>query len=129
MAVKRKSTIRKQDEESLQEVPLHDDHLEMLSEEENEDLVYDDGLVDDFPELNVQSDSDDSEAGFSTAEDDDNSAAGSDDSESDNLLHLFPKPETVVSDITNQLKFVYPEVEPNYDSDSSTEDVSSYLPL
>ena len=129
MAVKRKSTIRKQDEESPQEVPLHDDHLEMLSEEENEDLVYDDGLVDDFPELNVQSDSDDSETGFSTAEDDDDSAEGSDDSESDNLLHTFPKPKTVVSDITNQPKLVYPEVEPNYDSDSSTEDVSSYLPL
>ena len=95
MAAKRKSTIPKQhEEESLQEVPLHDGQLEMLSEEEYEDLVSDDGLVDDFPELNVQSDSNSSETGHS-------------------------------SDITLQPKLVYPEIEPDYDSDSSTEDVSS----
>ena len=131
MAVKRKSTIRQQDdEESLQEVPLHDGQLDMLSEEENEDLESDDGAVDDFPELNVQSGSDDgSETGYSTAEHDDDSAQNSDDSESVNSRHLFPKPKNVVSDITNQPKLVYPEIEPDYDSDSSTEDVSSYLPL
>ena len=108
---------RKQDDnESLEEVQLHQHgRLEMLSEEENED--DDDGVVDDFPELNVQSDS---ETGYSTAEDDD-------DSESVNSLHLFPKPKKVVSDITNQPKLVYPEIEPDYDSDSSTEDVSSWI--
>ena len=96
MAVKRKP--KQDDEESLQEVPLHHDgQLEILSEEENEDLVSDDGLVDDFPELSIQSDSDGSE-----------------------------KPKNVVSDITNQPKLVYPEIEPDYDSDSSTEDVSFY---
>ena len=127
MAVKRKSTIRKQhEEESLQDVPLHNGQLEMLSEEENEDLVSDDdGLVDDFPELNVQSDSNSSETGHSIADDDDDSAENSDDSESVNSLHLIPKPKKVVSDITHQPKLVYPEIEPDYDSDSSTEDVSS----
>jgi ribosome biogenesis protein ERB1 len=129
MAAKRKSTIQRQhDEESFQEVPLHDGQLEMLSEEENEDLVSDDGLVDDFPELNVHSDSNDSETGHSIADDDDDdddSAENSDDSESVNSLHLFPKPKNVVSDITHQPKLVYPEIEPGYDSDSSTEDVSS----
>ena len=131
MAVKRKSTIQKQDEEELhQEVHLqHDGQLEMLSEEENEDRVSDDGLVDDFPTLNVQSDSDGCERGYSTADDDDYSAENSDDSESANSPHLFPKPKNVVSDITNQPKLVYPEIEPDYDSDSSTEDVSSCLSL
>ena len=129
MAAKRKSTIqRRYEEESLQEVPLHDGQLEMLSEEENEDLVSDDGLVDDFPELNVQSDSNGSETGHSISDDDDDddddSAENSDDSESDNSLHLIPKPKIVVSDITHQPKLVYPEIEPGYDSDSSTEDVS-----
>ena len=131
MAVKRKSSIQ-DDEELLQELPLrHDGQLEMLSDEEDEeDLVSDDGLVDDFPELNVQSDSDDSESGHSTPEDDDDSSGSIDDSDSDDdSLHLFPKPKTVVSDITNQPKLVYPEIEPDYDSDSSTEDVSFYLSL
>ena len=126
MAVKRKSTIRKRHaDESFQEVPLHDGQLEMLSEEENEDLVSDDGLVDDFPELNVQSDSSGSETGHSIAEDDDESAENSDISQSVNSLHLIPKSKNVVSDITHQPKLVYPEIEPGYDSDSSTEDVSS----
>ena len=123
MTVKRKSTIR--EEESFQEVPLHDGQLEMLSEEENEDLVSDDGLVDDFPELNVQSDRSGSETSLSVAEDDDDSAENSDDSQSVNSFHLIPNPKNVVSDITHQPKLVYPEIEPGYDSDSSTEDVSS----
>ena len=124
MAAKRKSTIQKQhEEESFQEVPLHDGQLEMLSEEENEDLVSDDGLVDDFPELNLQSNSNGSETGHSIANDD--SAENSDDSESVHSLHLIPKPKNVVSDITHQPKLVYPEIEPGYDSGSSTEDVSS----
>ena len=129
MAAKRKSTIQRQyEEESFQEVPLHDGQLEMLSEEEDEELVSDDGLVDEFPELNVQSDSSDSETGHSMADDDDDddsSVGNSDDSESVNSLHLIPKPKNVVSDITHQPKLVYPEIEPGYDSDSSTEDVSS----
>lgn len=127
MTAKRKSTIqRQQEEESFQEVPLHDGQLEMLSEEENEDLVSDDGLVDDFPELNVHSDSNGSETGNSISDDDDydDSSENNDDSESVNSLHLFPKPKNVVSDITHQPKLVYPEIEPGYDSDSSTEDVS-----
>ena len=128
MTAKRKSTIqRQQEEESFQEVPLHDGQLEMLSDEENEDLVSDDGLVDDFPELDVDSDSNGSETGHSISDDDDDddSTENSDDSESLNSLHLFPKPKNVVSDITHQPKLVYPEIEPGYDSDSSTEDVSS----
>lgn len=122
MAAKRKLTIRKQhEEESFREVPLHHGQLEMLSEEENEDLVSDDGLVDDFPELNDQSDSSGSDSGHSIAEDDDDTVEIIDDSQSVKLLH----PKNVVSDITHQPKLVYPEIEPGYDSDSSTEDVSS----
>lgn len=89
MAVKRKQD----DEESPSLHGPHYDQLEMLSEEGNEDM-------DDFPQLNIQSESDGSETGYSTVEDDDDSEENS-----------------------------TPEIEPDYDSDSSTEDVSSCLSL
>ena len=41
----------------------------------------------------------------------------------DDDLRIYPKPKTVISDITGQPKRVYPEIEADYDSDSSTEDV------
>ena len=43
----------------------------------------------------------------------------------DDEINVFPKAKTIVSDITGQPKRVYPEIEPDYDSDSSTEDVQS----
>ena len=44
-------------------------------------------------------------------------------------LHIFPEAKVITSEITGQPKKVYPEIEPDYDSDSSTEEVSSYHPL
>ena len=44
-------------------------------------------------------------------------------SPSDTELRIFPKAKTIISGITGQPKRVYPEIEPDYDSDSSTEDV------
>lgn len=102
------------------------EELEMMSDEEGEDGVEsDDGGVDEFPEIDTRSDSDEDDAETDADETDedgeeDESEADSDDSE----LHIFPKAKTVISGITGKPKKVYPEIEPNYDSDSSTEDVS-----
>ncbi|PPQ79536.1 hypothetical protein CVT25_003418 [Psilocybe cyanescens] len=125
----RKSAKRKQSEDDEEIAPpqqeLHSTGvLEMLSDEEDEgDASSDDGEVDDFPEIVNESDSDDS--GFDEEEDEedeDEENESESDADSDDSLHVFPKAKTVTSEITNQPKIVYPEIEPNYDSDSSTED-------
>lgn len=73
----------------------------------------DDGEMDDFPELDTGSDK--------TSSDSDEE---SDSEASESSLKNSAKPgELVVSSITGRLKRVYPEIEPEYDSDSSTEDV------
>jgi ribosome biogenesis protein ERB1 len=104
--------------------------LEMLSDEEHqEELASDDGEVDEFPEIDARSDSD--EDGVEDSDGDEEESgdepesdeAGSDDSE----LQIFPKAKTVISDITGHPKRVYPEIEPEYDSDSSTEEASWLL--
>ncbi|KAF8232446.1 BOP1NT-domain-containing protein [Tricholoma matsutake] len=109
------------------------ENLEMLSDEEDgEDATSDDGHVDEFPEIDTRSDSengstegtgDDEDSG---SEDDENQDEDDDlesDLESDDEdLHIFPEAKTIISDITGQEKRVYPVIEPEYDSDSSTED-------
>ena len=88
--------------------------LEMLSEDEQEaEPESDDGDYEEFPEIDAASDTEDEE---------DSSSDGSD---SDKKLPIFPKAKVVMSDITGEPKKVYPEINPDYDSDSSTEDVST----
>ncbi|KAG5221044.1 Ribosome biogenesis protein [Salix suchowensis] len=95
-------------------------NLEMHSDDEDgEEIGSDDGEVEDFPEIDVASDSEEAEESEEEVEEEDESEEG--DSE-DSDLHIFPKPKTIVSDITGRPKRVYPEIEPDYDSDSSTED-------
>ncbi|KAF8974583.1 ribosome biogenesis protein ERB1 [Flammula alnicola] len=120
----RKSVKRKQLEEDahLEELQPHG-ALEMLSDEEDEGAASsDDGQVDEFPEIDNESDSEESDyeeedEGEDSEEDDDE-----DDADSDDSLRVFPKAKVITSDITKQPKTVYPEIEPDYDSDSSTED-------
>lgn len=146
---KRKATAQ---EESVQVHPpllAHDAGLEMQSEDEGEGEVgevgdEDDGEVEEFPEIDVRSDSEDEleedeedadeeDEGEDEEESDDQEAnededvddESEDDDETDDDLHIFPKAKTIISDITGQPKRVYPEIEPDYDSDSSTEDVRS----
>ncbi|KAJ8515963.1 hypothetical protein ONZ45_g6649 [Pleurotus djamor] len=101
----------------------------MLSDEEDaEEVDSDDGAVDQFPEIDIASDSEDEDSDSAEGEEDDDEAETEDEessgsgSDSDDSVHIFPKAKTVVSDITGQPKRVYPEIEPDYDSDSSTED-------
>ncbi|KIK65479.1 hypothetical protein GYMLUDRAFT_159016 [Collybiopsis luxurians FD-317 M1] len=125
MAVEgRSSKKRKQDE--------HQDRLdtfksavnmEMLSDEEDgDDVESDNGEVDDFPELDPASDEEDSEEDEIDGGEDGDEDEEVSDGASQEEIHIFPKAKTIISDITGQEKRVYPEIEPDYDSDSSTEE-------
>ena len=106
------------------EQPFSSNALEMLSEEEqDEEPESDDGDYEEFPEIDASTDTED-EGGDENAEDEEEGSS-SDTSGSDNKLHIFPKAKVVISGITGEPKRVYPEIEPDYDSDSSTEDVST----
>ncbi|KAJ7499137.1 NUC169 domain-containing protein [Mycena latifolia] len=102
--------------------------LEMLSDDEGlEDAASDDGQVDEFPEIDAESDSEADDSPEENADEEDSEGTDEEDFEEedsdDSLDHdIFPKPKTIISDITGQPKRVYPEIEPDYDSDSSTED-------
>ena len=104
--------------------------LEMLSDEEDEQqLDSDEEAHDEFPELDLQSDSDEGDSVDENSEEEeeeeDDEEGLSTDEDSDDSINPFPKSKLIVSDITKQPKRVYPEIEPDYDSDSSTEDVST----
>ncbi|CCM02832.1 uncharacterized protein FIBRA_04944 [Fibroporia radiculosa] len=137
--LKKKAQKRKISEEET-EVPSAfplDVGLDMRSEDEADEQEADDdddGQTDEFPVLDPGSDSEeDDEVGENAEEseatdedevesDDEDEEDESEISTDDDELHIFPKPKTIVSDITGQPKRVYPEIEPDYDSDSSTED-------
>lgn len=125
------SRKRKQAEQKVQPAPKPV-QLEMLTDEEDADEVSsDDGEVDEFPEIDTNSDSEEDGDGdespdydYSGEEEDSEDVEETEDVlESDTSLHVFPEAKTIVSNITGQHKRVYPDIEPDYDSDSSTEDV------
>ena len=131
---KKHSKKRKVIEEEAPAPPSHfpeEVGLELDSEDEGDqgDDLSDDGEVEEFPEIDADSDSQDEE--YETDEDETEDENGVDHDEDDDLseasseddIAIFPKAKTVISDITGQPKRVYPEIEPDYDSDSSTEDV------
>ncbi|KAK0191196.1 NUC169 domain-containing protein [Armillaria mellea] len=96
----------------------------MHSDEEGGSIGSDsDDAFDEFPEIDVQSDTDEEDSDFEDDNEDEEETENEEDAESsDEDNHIFPKAKTVISDITGQPKRVYPEIEPEYDSDSSTED-------
>lgn len=129
---KRKAEVR-EEEPAPQAVFAQNVGLEMQSEDEGEDgAESDDGEVDEFPEIDTRSDSEEEGEGSEgddededEDEEDEPDVSDEDESEdaSDDDFHIFPRPKTIISDITGQPKRVYPPIEPDYDSDSSTEDV------
>jgi hypothetical protein len=110
--------------------PFEVEDLEMLSDEEDrESATSDDGHVDEFPEIDTGSEGA-SDSLEETDDDDDLDEDENEDNDSDSDdLHIFPKAKTIISDITGQEKRVYPDIEPEYESDSSTEDVRPILML
>jgi ribosome biogenesis protein ERB1 len=122
---KRKQSPANEPEHAL---PHRQLEMEMLSDEEgNQDSSDDDGQVDEFPELDTRSDSEESDDDLSAEDDEADEQESTDDGLSDSdseAPEIFPKAKTLISDVTGQPKRVYPDIEPDYDSDSSTEDVS-----
>ncbi|KAI6047379.1 NUC169 domain-containing protein [Pisolithus marmoratus] len=110
-------------------------NLDMTSDEEGHSDDHQDAdtdsEVEDFPEIDTGSDSEvgSEESGEEDEEDEDEDGSEEDEDQhvegdpgSDLDIHIFPKLTTTVSDITGRPKRVYPEIDPDYDSDSSTED-------
>lgn len=138
---KRTASVRDGEEEAVQEKQpviesafAQDVGLEMQSDDEGEQEDVpeeDDNEVEAFPEIDTRSDTEDEDADTEEDEDeeDEEDEDEPDESEdeysddSDDSIHPFPVAKTIVSDITGQPKRVYPPIEPDYDSDSSTEDV------
>lgn len=95
----------------------------------------DDGSVDEFPEIDARSETEEEEeesdeVESSDAEDGESSTGessvngeGTPKVQDERTPGLYPKPKIITSDITGEPKKTYPEIEPEYDSDSSTEDV------
>ncbi|KAF5393838.1 hypothetical protein D9757_000208 [Collybiopsis confluens] len=123
----RNSKKRKQHEHEEQLDTFKVAEMEMLSDEEDgNNIESDDGEVDEFPELDPASDEADSEEeDADVGEDEGEVEEGSDTDSLEEEIHIFPKSKTIISDITGHEKRVYPEIEPDYDSDSSTEDTSN----
>ena len=129
---KRKQTVIEHSDASDSE-HFPDGGLGLLSGDEDEDgpaQESDNDDVDAFPEIDVGSDSDEEDERSSGDNEDHSESEGEEqddeDASSDDDLHIFPRAKTVISDITGQPKKVYPEIEPDYDSDSSTEDVRAF---
>ncbi|ESK97487.1 eukaryotic ribosome biogenesis protein 1 [Moniliophthora roreri MCA 2997] len=132
-----KSSKKRKEIQDEEETPLSFNKavdLEILSEEEDgKDVESDNGEVDEFPEIDTRSDDEDEdedhlgsseiEGGEDEDEDEDEEDEENESEDSDmEDYHIFPPAKTVVSNVTGQPKRVFPEIEPEYDSDSSTED-------
>jgi ribosome biogenesis protein ERB1 len=118
MSARTTKGISKKRKRDAIEVPLEDDlpavaSLDIESDEEDRQ-GSDDGEMDDFPELDMG----DSEVSSDSEE--------SEESTEETKISQNPG-DLVVSSITGRLKRIYPDIEPNYDSDSSTEDVRVFF--
>jgi len=129
---KRKQTVKEPSDASDAE-HFPDGGLDLLSGDEEDEPVQesDSDEIDTFPEIDAGSDTDEEEEEESPGEDEDDSESedkeqDDEDASSSDDLRIFPKAKTVISDITGQPKKVYPEIDPDYDSDSSTEDVRAF---
>jgi len=116
MSTSRINGISKKRKKDTEETPQKDDlpavaSLDIESDEEDDD-GSDDGEMDDFPEIDMG-----------------DSEVSSDTEESEESAEESKKPagNLVVSSITGRQKRVYSEIEPEYDSDSSTEDVCFFF--
>jgi ribosome biogenesis protein ERB1 len=121
------STDKKRKRTTLvtEEVFPLDVNLESLDDEHDQSDSEEDNEVHSFPSLDVRSDSEDEDEEEEVDEEDvtEEEEEGSNSSDVNQEFSVFPKPKTVISGITGQPKREYPPIEPDYDTDSSTEDV------
>lgn len=98
--------------------------MESNDEDEGEGSDSDDEQLDEFPEIDASSGSEEENfSGMEQSSENEEAEEQSISSDANSELHIFPESKTIVSQITGRPKRVYPEIEPDYDSDSSTEDV------
>lgn len=125
---RKKRKERDLDEDDTQTAFLDTVNLELISDEEedglegNENSAVDDEEPEEFPDIDARSDSEDDTEVEDVEEDESQSEEDSNETGSDTGIQIFPKSRTIVSTVTGQPRRVYPEIEPDYDSDSSTED-------
>lgn len=110
---RKRNSVDEQEKEELPAVGALD-----LDSDDQGSVASDDGEMDEFPELDLG----DSEE--KTTESEGSEEEGSEDENEENAQNAQKPGDYAVSSITGKLKRVFPEIEPEYDSDSSTEDVS-----
>ena len=116
---------RKRNVEDTETIRIPPTNLEVDSDGE-ETASSDDGEVEPFPELDSGSSdtSSDEEEEEEEGEDDEHDTDDTEVDEQDGANRGPPLDgKTVISNITGRHKRVYPEIDPEYDSDSSTEEV------
>lgn len=117
---------RKRDVEDAEIIHIPPTNLEVDSD--SEDFVSsDDGHAEPFPELDSGSSDTSSDEEKGEGEEEEGSADDTEETDVDELNGADEGPpldgKTVISKITGRPKLVYPEIVPEYDSDSSTEEV------
>jgi ribosome biogenesis protein ERB1 len=126
-SIKKKRKIDSVEEEEKEELPAVG-ALELDSDGQDSSVASDDGEMDEFPELDLgdseekTSESEELSEGIDEGSEDEED--GSQNEENGANAQNEQKPgDYIPSSITGRLKRVFPEIEPEYDSDSSTEDV------
>ena len=123
---------RKRDLEDAEIIQIPPTSLEVDSDGEDS-ASSDDGEVEPFPELDsgssdTSSDKEEGEGGEQEGDEHDTDDTELDEQDGTNK-ELLLNGKTVISNITGRPKRVYPEIDPEYDSDSSTEEVRKPMSL
>ena len=117
---------RKRDVEDAEIIHIPPTNLEVDSDSEIS-VSSDDGDAEPFPELDSGSSDTSSDEEKGEGEEEDGSADDTEETDVDELDGADKEPpldgKTIISNITGRPKRVYPEIIPEYDSDSSTEEV------
>lgn len=123
---------RKRDVEDADIIHIPPTNLEVDSDGE-ESVSSDDGEAEPFPELDSGSSDTSSDEEKGEDEEDEGSADDTEETDVDEQDGADEEPpldgKTVISNITGRPKRVYPEIVPEYDSDSSTEEVRKPMSL
>ena len=132
MLVKDDGKKRKRDVEDAEIIHIPPTNLEVDSDGEDS-LSSDDGDAEPFPELDSGSSDTVSNEEEEEGEGQGGNADDTEETDVDSEDGADEKPpldgKTVISKITGRPKRVYPEVAPEYDSDSSTEEVGRHRSL
>jgi hypothetical protein len=135
-AVSAASLLESKSDGAVGAILNEDDALPDIVDEESEGEetfgeAADEAISDDAEDEEEEGDDEDQDTPDEEEDDSDSDLDDEDDflDGAEDLRPPFPVPKTIVSDITGRPKRVYPEIEPDYDSDSSTEEVRALSTL